>query len=491
MTALRALLFLLLIGGIAARAAEEKRPNILFAIADDWGWPHAGAYGCEWVKTPIFDRVAREGVLFKNAFTNNPKCSPCRASILTGRNSWQNEAAMVHYSLMPKTWAVYPEVLEGAGYHVGLTGKGWGPGDFNSTGWPHNPAGKSYDTRKKAPPASGINRNDYSANFADFVAARKTGQPFCFWYGATEPHRPYEEGSGKRAGRNPADVKMPAYFPDDATVRGVLLDYAVEVEWFDSHLGKMLAQLEAAGELENTIVVVTSDHGMPFPRVKGQIYEDGFHIPLAIRWGAKVKGGHEIEDFVNVRDFAPTWLELCGVTAPETMTGRSFAPALLSQTRGWFDETRNRMVIGKERHDIGRPNDAGYPVRAIRTPEWLYVVNYEPERWPTGNPETGYRNVDDGPTKDFLLSHFDRFYQLSFGKRPAEELYRVAYESDCMENVAGKPEHAELKTKLRAEMEASLRKDDDPRMADDGDKFDAYPYFGDKRHGYDAWLKNQ
>ena len=268
---------------------------------------------------------------------------------------------------------------------------------------------------------------------------------------------------------------MPKYYPDNATIRGDLLDYAVEVEWFDSHLGKMLEQLEAAGELENTIVVVTSDHGMPFPRVKGQIYEDGFHIPLAIRWGAKVKGGRELEDFVNVRDFAPTWLELCDVAAPETMTGRSFAPALLSQTRGWFDETRNRMVIGKERHDIGRPNDAGYPVRAIRTPEWLYVVNYEPERWPAGNPETGYRNVDGGPTKDFLLGGFDRFYQLSFGKRPAEEIYRIAYESDCMENVAGKPEHAELKAKLRAEMEASLRKDHDPRMGGDGDKFDAFP----------------
>ena len=482
--------FLLLFAAVMASAAEA-RPNILFAIADDWGWPHAGAYGCEWVKTPAFDRVAREGVLFKNAFTNNPKCSPSRASMLTGRNTWQLEEAMVHFGLMPKKWPVYPDLLESAGYHVGLTGKGWGPGDFKTTGWTRNPAGPSYDQRKLAPPTSGIGRNDYAGNFAAFLAARKPGQPFCFWYGGTEPHRDYEEGSGTRAGGNPASVKLPPYFPDNATIRSDFLDYALEVEWFDSHLGKMLAALEAAGELENTIVIVTSDHGMPFPRVKGQIYEDGFHIPLAVRWGAKVPRGRVVEDFVNVRDFAPTWLELCGVAVPESMTGRRFAAALLSAKSGWFDASRNRMVVGKERHDLGRPGDVGYPVRAIRTPEWLYVRNFEPERWPAGNPETGYRNVDDGPTKAFLLSRFDRFYKLSFGKRTAEELYRVASDSDCMDNLAGKTEHAGLMATLRAEMEESLRKDGDPRMSGESAKFDAFPYVGPKTHSYDAWLKNQ
>ena len=481
---------LLLLCCAAARAETPKRPNLLFAIADDWGM-HAGAYGCDWVKTPAFDRVAREGVLFKNAFTNNPKCSPCRASLLTGRNTWQLEEAMVHFGLMPKKWPVYPDLLEAAGYHVGLTGKGWGPGDYKSTGWTRNPAGPAFDARKLVPPTRGIGKIDYAGNFEAFLATRNPGQPFCFWYGATEPHRDYEQGSGERAGKRPSDVKLPAYYPKSPVIQSDFCDYALEVEWFDQHLGKMLAQLEAAGELENTIVVVTSDHGAPFPRVKGQIYEDGFHIPLAIRWGAKVRSARVIEDFINVRDFAPTFLELCGLAIPGSITGRSFAPALLSEKSGWFDESRNRMVIGKERHDLGRPNDAGYPVRAIRTPEWLYVVNYEPDRWPAGNPETGYRNVDDGPTKTKLLASFDRFYKLSFGKRPAEELWHVAYDSDCVENLADKPGNAELIAKLRAEMEEALRKDGDPRMAGEGAKFDAYPYVGPRSHAYDTWLKNQ
>src|SRR5262249_55876049 len=199
--------------------------------------------------------------------------------------------------------------------------------------------------------------------------------------GGHEPHRAYEEGSGRRAGKRPADVTVPAYLPDTGVVRNDLLDYAMEIEWFDAHLGRILDQLEKKGELDDTLIVVSSDHGMPFPRVKGQIYEHGFHIPLAIRWGRQVKAGRVVSDFVNVRDFAPTFLAAAGVGLPPSISGRSFLDVLTSDRSGQVDPARNRMVIGKERHDLGRPNDWGYPVRAIRTPEYLYVRNFEPDRW--------------------------------------------------------------------------------------------------------------
>src|SRR4051794_24622943 len=128
----------------AGWSQNARRPNILFVIADDWSHGHAGAYGCKWIKTPNFDRIAREGVLFNNAFTSNPKCSPCRATILTGRNTWQLKEAINHYSIFPSEFAVYPDLLEKAGYFVGMTGKGWGPGDFQSTGFAHNPAGEEF-----------------------------------------------------------------------------------------------------------------------------------------------------------------------------------------------------------------------------------------------------------------------------------------------------------------------------------------------------------
>ncbi|MES2506241.1 MAG: sulfatase, partial [Verrucomicrobiota bacterium] len=347
--------------GTCAEAAD--RPNVLFIIFDDWGWRDAGAYGSTWVKTPNFDRIAKEGILFKNAYTSNPKCSPCRASILTGRNTWQLEEASCHNGLFPPKFAVYPDLVQAAGYSLGLTGKGWGPGDFKLNGRTQNPAGPSFDSHTVVPPAKGMGKNDYGKNFEVFMSQREKGKPFCFWMGFQEPHRAYEPDSGVRMGKKLEDVVVPPYFPDTSIVRGDLADYAIEVEYADAYIGKALATLEAAGELDNTLIVVTSDHGMPFPYVKGQIHEDGFHLPLAMRWGKGIQPGRVVEDFVNVRDFAPTFLELAGVKPHEQMTGKSLVNILRSPKSG-FIEDRKIMLAGKERHDLGRPNDWGYPVRA-------------------------------------------------------------------------------------------------------------------------------
>lgn len=470
-------------------AQARKRPNILFVIHDDWGYPHAGAYGCGWVNTPGFDRVAARGVLFTNAFTSNPKCSPCRATILTGRNTWQLKEAVNHYSVFPRDFPVYPDLLEQAGYFVGLTGKGWGPGDFKSTGWPRNPAGPLFDRRKLTPPTTGISPLDYAGNFEDFLQQKPSGKPFCFWMGGHEPHRPYEEGSGLRAGRRLADVKLPAFYPDHRIIRSDMLDYALEVESYDRHLVRALDLLERNGELDNTLVFVTSDHGMPFPRVKGQIYEAGFHIPLAVCWGRNIPAGRKVDDFVNTRDFAPTFLRAAGVEPAGAMTGNSFLDVLTSTKAGVVDPSRNLMLIGKERHDIGRPNDWGYPVRAIRTPEYLYIRNYEPERWPACDPETGYRNVDDGPTKTLLISSFDDYYRMSFGKRPPEELY-LTTDPDNIVNLAADPKYAETKRKLRERLEETLRSEGDPRMLGHADFFDTIEYTGPRKHAWSEWVKN-
>src|SRR5688500_11655791 len=183
---------LFLTAGAAALAAgaqsSGRRPNILFFIGDDWGMGHAGAYGCKWINTPNFDRLARKGILFTNAFTSNPKCSPSRASILTGRNTWQLKEAVNHYSIFPSEFAVYPALLENAGYTVGMTGKGWGPGEYQSTGFQHNPTGREYQKRTLKPPYSGISNRDYAGNFSDFLDSRPRDRPFCFWLGMQEPH---------------------------------------------------------------------------------------------------------------------------------------------------------------------------------------------------------------------------------------------------------------------------------------------------------------
>ena len=472
--------------------AADTRPNILFIIFDDWnGSTHAGAYGCDWVKTPNFDRIAKEGVLFKNVFTSNPKCSPCRASILTGRNTWQLKEAVSHNGLFPAGFEVYPDLLEKAGYFVGLTGKGWGPGDFQTAAQrTRNPAGPGFNSLTQQVPASGIGRNDYPGNFAEFLKARPKDKPFCFWMGFTEPHRAYEYGSGEKAGKKLEDVKVPAYLPDTELVRRDLVDYAVEVEWGDEQIGRTLKLLEESGELDKTVILVTSDHGMPFPFVKGQIHEDGFRLPLAVRWGQGIKAGRVVEDFVNVRDFAPTFMELAGLALHPQMTGKSLVGILRSEKSGWI-ENRDVMLIGKERHDIGRPNDLGYPVRAIRTKDFLYVHNYHPELWPAGNPETDFGNCDPSPTKEVIKLLGGHYYDLSFGRRLPDELYRLSDDPECVRNLANDLAFKEVVEELRYKMVTLLKNEGDPRALAQPEAFDPYKYTGGRGKGYETWLQQQ
>jgi len=473
--------------------SKPRRPNILFAIADDAS--HMSAYGHRFVHTPHFDRVARDGALFRRAYTCNPKCAPSRAAILTGKQTWQLGEACNHFGIFPAKFRVYPDLLEEVGYHVGFTGKGWAPGDFKTGGFTRNPAGPEYSRHTLSPPTSTISNKDYAANFEAFLADRPEGAPFCFWYGGHEPHRPYEDGQGRQAGKSIDAVDVPGYLPTDDVVRSDLLDYAVETEWFDRHLGLMLARLERIGELGNTLVVVTSDNGMPFPRVKGQMYEADFRLPLAMMWPGVCRPGRVVDDLVSFIDLAPTFLEAANIKPPDDITGRSLLNILQSDNSGWIDPTRDRVFMGKERHDLGREGDRGYPVRCIRTKEFLYVRNFAPDRWPAGNPETGFTNIDSSPTKKLILEQHergqDRYYALAMGKRAAEELFKVEQDPDCLHNLADDPDYSQIKAELWAELKATLERQGDPRMADQGNVFDTYEYVGEDSHSWKAYIEGR
>jgi N-sulfoglucosamine sulfohydrolase len=465
---------------------EGPRPNILFAIADDWGL-HGGVYGTPWVKTPTLDRIAREGLLMTNAYTPMAKCAPSRAIVLTGRHLWQNGEAGNHMSRFPPELKAWTEVLTEHGWHVGYTGKGWGPGIAQDLqGRPRALTGKAFQARKAPPPAAAMSNLDYAANFVDFLDATPADTPWCFWYGAQEPHRGYEFQAGvKKGGKNLSDIpRVPAYWPDDETVRHDMLDYAFEVEHVDHHLGRMLDELERRGQLDNTLVIVTSDHGMPFPRVKGYAYHDSNHIPLAIRWPQGIPvPGRTIADFVDFTDLAGTLLDYAGIDATTAgmrpLTGRSWRPLLESPLEGRIDPARDHVLLGKERTDVGRPGDVGYPIRGIVTQQFLYLRNYEPSRWPAGNPETGYLDTDGSPTKSLILQRgrqqrSDRFWQLNFGMRPMDELYALTSDADCVHNLAGDPAYADQLAALRTRMEQALLEQEDPRMLGQGHLFDAY-----------------
>lgn len=461
----------------------SKKPNILFALADDAS--HFGCSGAAWVRTPVIDRLAADGVRFRNMFTPNPKCAPSRACMLTGKHPWQAEDACNHWCVFPGAarLTVYPDLLEQAGYHVGFTGKGWAPGDYQRNGRPRNPAGNAYQQRKLNPPeGSAISGCDYGANFSDFLDDRTEGSPFCFWYGCHEPHRPYVRGEGSRSGRDPNEIpEVPSFWPDEETVRRDLLDYAFEIEWFDTQLGIMVSELEKRGELDNTLILVTSDNGCPFPRVKGQMYDNDFRLPFVAHWPAQMPGGRVIEDLCSFIDLMPTYLELAGCPVPAVLPGRSLLPLLRSTVSGVVDPTRDRAFMGREQHDLGREGDVGYPVRCIRTPEFLLSVNFEPDRWPAGNPETGFPGCDSSPTKERILAlkaqGDTRCFDLAFGKRPRFELFDIVSDPECLKNLAEDPEYLGTRESLFRELMRLLEDSGDPRL-EDPEYFDRMEYVG-------------
>ena len=290
---LRSLPLMLLLTFLSAGHAAE-RPNILFAFADDWG-RYASAYAeidgpgtaNDAFATPHFDRVAREGVLFRHAFVTAPSCTPCRSSLLSGQYFFRTgRAAILQGAVWDASIPTYPLLLRDAGYHIGHTYKVWSPGTpanapYGAKKYAYNKRGAKFNgfsqnvTRMVG---NGMSREDAKqqlfdevvGNFDDFLNDRPDAAPFCYWFGPTNVHRKWIAGSGKELWDiDPEDLqgKLPKFLPDIPVVRQDFADYLGEAKAFDTALGLLLDRLEALGELDNTLVVVSGDHGAPgFPR---------------------------------------------------------------------------------------------------------------------------------------------------------------------------------------------------------------------------------
>lgn len=465
---------------------QGRRPNILIAISDDQSYPYASAYGTPGLSTPAFDYVARQGIAFSNAYVCSPGSSPSRASTLTGRYPWQIAEAGTHASSFPAQYLCFPDLLAQHGYLSGFTGKGWGPGDWKASGRQHNPAGPAYNRHTLQPPHPGISTIDYTANFAHFLGELQPGQPFVFWYGATEPHRPYDETAWRTDQRDLSQVCVPPFLPDAEVVRADLANYNIEIEWFDRHLQQMISLLREKKMLDNTIIIVTADNGMPFPQAKANCYDAGIHVPLAICWGNHIRHRDIEQAIVSMVDIYPTLAQLAGIpTDTLQLSGISLAP-LLGLSRGTY--TRTAAFSGRERHSSARPDNQGYPIRSVRSGNHLLIHNLHPDRWPAGNPllrddtnlQRGYRDIDDGPTKTYLIAHhFEKavapFYKAAVAKRPEYELFDLQRDPQCRTNLYDRPEHAAVATHLRTLLEQHLLETNDPRLGPTPEVWETYP----------------
>lgn len=525
----RFLLLLSLLVSWQAAAAAPAKPNILFVFADDWG-RYASIYAevngkggiNDAVRTPHFDKIAKKGVLFRHAHVNAPSCTPCRSSLLSGQYFWRTgRGAILRGAVWDEKIPAYPLLLRDAGYQIGKSHKVWGPGTPSDAPY----GGQRYAFQKAGGKFNNFSENvtqavaegqpleaakqelyaEVRGNFQDFLAANDGQKPFCYWFGPTNVHRTWIKGSGKALWNLDPEAlkgKMPPYLPDVPEVREDLTDYFGEVAALDQGIGVLLDELEKSGQLDNTLIVISGDHGAPgFPHGKCNLYGFGTGVSLSIT-GPGVQGGRVVDDFVNLTDLAPTFLEAAGLPIPEVMTGRSLWPVLKSNQQGLVDASRTWVVTGRERHvESARADFSPYPQRALHTAEHLFIINFRPDRWPLGDPyrldgteeptaqeitevtRTTHPDDDAGPTKAWLVgvrntAQWKSHYEWVYGKRPKYELYDLKKDPHETKNVAEDPAYAEVKTRLERQLMDELSRTGDPRLINDGAYYENPPLAG-------------
>jgi len=513
----------------ATTQAEQSKPNILFAFADDWGrcasiYAETDAPGGmnDVVQTPHFDALARRGVLFRNAFVNAPSCTPCRSSLLSGQHFYRTgRAAILQGAVWNPEIPAWPLMLQRGGYHIGETYKVWSPGipvdaPYGGGANGYEKAGRRFNqfsqqaTRlvaggKSIEAAKAQLLEEVRANFVQFLSDRKPDQPFAYWFGPTNVHRRWIAGSGKKLWAiDPDDLqgKLPPFLPDTPIVREDLADYFGEIAAFDASLGVLIEELKKAGEYENTLIAVSGDHGPPgFPHGKCNLYDFGVAVPLAIA-GPGVQGGRVVDDFVSLPDLAPTFLQAGDQTPPAVMTAQSLWPVLKSEKTGLVDPKRTSVITGRERHVAkARAGQLPYPQRALRMADYLLVLNFRPERYPLGDPtgldgEKAFTanalanntfitlpDEDAGPTKAWLVLHRNDpqgkpYYDHAYGKRAGVELFDLKKDPHQMKNVAADPAYASTVARMREQLIAELKRTGDPRLVDDGAFFENPPMAG-------------
>ncbi len=515
-------LSLFLIGCFSSFAFSEEskeRPNILLLFADDLG-RYASAYASEdqpsvndIISTPTFDQLASEGVLATNAFVSAPSCSPCRAALISGRHFFTNgSCSQLHHRwhgpAESDPWndiTGYAEILQKKGYHIGLTHKNHVRGDrfgpqFSKAGRKVNGFSQYVSRGKDVSKAKEVLYEECRSNFRQFLAQRKEGQPFLYHFHPTNPHRKWTAGSGKKLwGLDPEKLKgkMPPFLPDVPVIREDMADYLGEAMAFDECCRVLLEELKALGEYDNTLIVISGDHGAPgFPRGKTNCYDFGARVLFAARWPKHIQAAQTLEKPISLIDLAPTFLAAAGVEKAESMHGENLLPALgnadHSKLRSW-------ALIGREVHVEGaRARELPYSMRSIRTADHLYIINFTPKREAMGdllklatepkkltfdklanNTRLTYADVDAGPTKAFMVLNRDKpefktQWELGFGPRPAEELYELKSDPHQIKNLAQDPAHQRTRDALNAQLMAELQKHKDPRI--NGDLFDYPPY---------------
>lgn len=406
-------------GSTAPASEKPARPNILWVVTEDNSPRYVGAYGDPLARTPNFDRLAREGVVFDRAYAAAPVCAPSRASLITGMYATSLGTQHMRSNVtLPDSLRYYPAFLRDAGYFTTNCAKT----DYNAAILPG-----TWD----------------ESNAQAHWRHRKPGQPFfaVFNFAASHESRLHER---RPLVTDPAKVHVPAYLPDTPEVRADIAQYYDCVAEADRQIGKIMAQLREDGLEEDTIIFYYSDHGGVIPRSKRFIYEEGTRIPLVIRFPEKFRSlapdapGSRSAELVSLVDFAPTLLSLVGVPIPGHFQGRAIAGDARRPAPEFVFNFRDRM---DERYDLSR---------AVTDGRWRYIRNYRPDLpagqrldylWKMASMAEWAKQWREGRLNDVQASFFR--------SRPVEELYDLAIDPENIRNLAGDPARRATLERLR------------------------------------------
>jgi uncharacterized sulfatase len=418
--------FLVLLSSTLALAEANMRPNILWITSEDNG-PHLGAYGDRFADAPNIDRIAAEGMIYRNAWSTAPVCAPARTAIISGMYPPSTGSEhMRSMTRLPDGMKMYPEYLREAGYYCTNNSK------------------EDYNLEK---PAEVWNESSRKAHWRN----RKPGQPFFAIFNFTTSHESQIRKRPHTPVHDPARVRVPAYHPDTAEVRRDWAQYYDKITEMDAQVGRVLQELEDDGLADQTVIFYYGDHGSGMPRSKRWPYNSGLNVPMIVHFPQKLRDlapadyapGGETDRLVGFVDLAPTVLSLAGVKPPEHMQGHAFLGKHEAPEQPYLFGFRGRM---DERYDM---------VRTVRDKRYVYIRNYMPHKiygqyiaymFQTPTTRVWKELYDQGklePPKTFFWE-----------TKPAEELYDLASDPDEVNNLADSPEHREILKRLRQAQQA-------------------------------------
>ena len=418
------IIFIISMLGSAFGQQHSSQPNIVLIIADDVGWNDLGCYGNSVVRTPNIDRIAAEGIKFTNAFLTTSSCSPSRTSIISGRYPHNTGAAELHTPL-PSEVVIFPELLKKAGYYTAQAGK-WHMGDAARRGFD-----QILDSGKMG--------NSGADQWAESIENLPEGKPFFLWLASLDAHRIWNPDSF-RGYHNPDDVHVPPFLIDDQATRQDLALYYDEISRFDYFIGEVEKQLQSKGIANNTIILIMSDNGRPFPRCKTRLYDSGIKTPLIVKWPDGISNrGLECHSLISSIDIAPTILELAGVPSAPGFQGRSFLPLLNHPSRPF----RNYVFAEHNWHDHEALE------RMVRTRDFLYILNLRPQ-FPNQGPADSNNSASFASLKKMRdsIGLTSAQNEVFMSPRPREELYDCLRDPLQLINLAPDPKLEEKRAEL-------------------------------------------